>query len=91
MIPLIIFIIFALVSVFLMMYEAKHSVEVNPKEPFLRGDYDEKNDPTLKHQRVFCENCQFFDGTSICLAEPMSEITDARVSHCKATSMFVPK
>ena len=80
-----------LIGLCMVLYEAKHAVQVNPNEPFIYGDYDYRKDPTLKHQRVFCENCQFFDGTNICLAEPMSEVTDARVSHCKATSMFVAK
>lgn len=80
-----------LISVIIFKRETSYSITVDQNKPFLHDDYDYRKDPTLKHQKVFCENCQFFDETNICLAEPMSEITDARVSHCKATSMFVPK
>jgi len=80
-----------LITAVLFKYEALHSITVDQNKPFLHDDYDYRKDPTLKHQKVFCNNCQFFDGINICLAEPMSEVTDARVAHCKATSMFVPK
>ena len=80
-----------LITAVLFKYEALHSITVDKNKPFLHDDYDYRKDPTLKYQKVFCENCQFFDGINICLAEPMSEVTDARVAHCKAISMFVPK
>jgi hypothetical protein len=80
-----------LVTAVLFKHEASRSITVDPNKPFLHDDYDYRKNPTLKHQKVFCENCQFFDGTNVCLAKPMSKVADARVSHCKATSMFVPK
>ena len=80
-----------LITVVLFKYEASRSITVDQNKPFLHDDYNYRKDPTLKYQKVFCENCQFFDGTNICLTEPMSEVTDERVSYCKATSMFIPK
>ena len=90
-IVLIILISLLAITAILFKYEASKTVAVDPNKPFLHDDYDYRNDPTLKHQKVFCENCQFFDGTDICLKPNMSEINDARVEHCKTTSMFVPK
>ena len=80
-----------LITVIIFKYETSHSITIDPKKPFLRGEYEHRDEQTLKHQKVFCENCQFFDGTDICLEEPMSVVNDARAKHCKAMSMFVPK
>jgi hypothetical protein len=91
LVALIIFIAFALISVGLIAYEAKHSVAVDPKAPFLHGDYDEDNDPTARHQEVFCKHCQFSKDGIVCLKDTVAEITDERVANCKRTSMFIAK
>ena len=79
-----------LIGMGVLVYEAKHSIPVDPNLPFLHDDYDDRNDPTLRYQRVFCSNCKFFDGGSICLNGTPAEVGDDRVEHCKKNSMFTP-
>ena len=91
-IGLIIFIGLALVSIGLIIYEANNSVEVDPQEPFIYGDYDEGKDPILRHQQVFCMNCQFSKDGIICTnGDTLADITNERVKQCKKESMFIAK
>lgn len=39
---------FGLVALAVLAYEIPRAKEVDPKEPFLYGDYDPKKDPTLE-------------------------------------------
>ena len=52
----------SIVVIFLLYWHGtNNSVEVDSKIPFIYGDYDEWNDPTKKHERVFCKNCAFYN------------------------------
>ena len=78
-------IIFGLIS-----YVINKSVEIDPKEPFLKGDYDERKDPTIKHLRVFCENCVFYKKGK-CEKQNNTKINDEIINECKSSSLFVVK
>jgi len=48
MVALIIIIAFFAIVSLIVIYEARHAITVDPKLPFLHGDYDPQKDPTLK-------------------------------------------
>lgn len=88
---------YIIISAIMFAYEIKHAPLVDEKEPFLRGDYDPKKDPTMHtveydHAEKFCKFCKYYDGVAMCLHEDnLGQITHDLVMCCKNNSYFNTK
>ena len=84
--------ILLIISLVLFIIEIKKAPLIDDKEPFLKGDYDPKEDPTLAiydYVETFCKNCKFYDGTAMCLHEDNIGVVDMNlIEACKKASMF---
>ena len=74
-------------------YEMNHAIEVEPKKPFLFGDYDPSKDPTLEHTTNYCNNCKWLskDNNKCRHFRVNGNITDAKVEECKMYNYFTEK
>ena len=92
-------IVFVVVTIALIVKEAKNAPLIDDRAPFLWDDYDPKNDPTsaffeeeLHHTETFCKNCKFYDGTAMCLHENnFGEININLINYCKKNAIFEAK
>lgn len=77
--------------------EIKKAPLVDERAPFLRGDYDPKNDPSIHtvefdHAEKFCSHCKYYDGVAMCLNDNnFGQITHDLVLCCKNNSYFEVK
>ena len=101
MIILGIVVVFFIIVMVVFAKEVKNAPTINDKAPFLWDDYGPKKDPTnkpkledeeLRYAKIFCKNCNFFDGTAICLSEKnFGDLSITLIKHCKSNSLFEAK
>ena len=81
-----------IISTVLFIFEVKKAPLIDDKEPFLKGDYNPKEDPTLfahDYAEKFCKHCKFYDAVAMCLHESNVGVVGVNlIENCKKASMF---
>ena len=85
MIGFIVFGTLIIIGFLIFLYEIKHSQTIPSDEPFLRGDYDPRKDPTLNHKKMFCDKCRYQGTNNTCKIDINPQmITDKWIKECRA-------
>ena len=82
----------AVVFILIALYEFDNAPIVDEKAPLFHDDYDPNKDYTIKHGKIFCANCKFFDGIDMCILKVnFGKIGDDSVKNCKLNGLFNAK
>ena len=76
-------------SIVFFIVEAKKAPLIDDSLPFLKGDYDEKADPTKAYTTIFCAHCKKnIDGKFCNNGVHLKKLGDEMVETCKKEGYF---
>jgi hypothetical protein len=85
-------IVWLIASLILFFVELKKAPVIDERELFLRGDYDEKADPTKTYITVFCTHCKKNIDDKFCNnGIHLRKLGEEMVETCKKEEYFEPE